>query len=64
MDNRVLEVIRIAQEIVIDYDKNGAIDCVDSAVAFKLVWDQKYDTRECDIMRNYNPRVYYKGKDI
>ena len=60
VDDDILKVINQAKKIVYDYDGNGKINCVDRAVAFKLVWDQwfgEYSLYKCEIVKNYNKGV-------
>ena len=53
------DVARRAQEILIDYDRNGEINCVDKAVAFKLIWDKTYRWHPCQLIRNSNLDANY-----
>lgn len=53
----IRDVAKRAQDILIDFDGNGEINCVDKAVAFKLVWDKTYRFTRCELVRNYNPAM-------
>ena len=60
-DDKILKILSKAQEVVIDYNRDGEINCTDRAVAFKLVWDQAYNPSDCELVRNYNEGVIYNG---
>ena len=52
----IINTIQVAQSQVYDVDKDNKVNCVDYAIVFKLVWDQKYPRLkdECTIIRNKN----------
>lgn len=60
VDEDIISVIGTANKIVRDYNKDGMVNCIDHAVAFKSVWDQMfsvYPTYKCEIVRNYNKGI-------
>ena len=56
-DDKILKILYKAQEAVIDYNRDGEINCVDRAVAFKLVWDQAYNPSDCELVSNHNKDI-------
>lgn len=60
MDDDILKVINTANNIVHDYDGDNVVNCVDRAIAFKVVWDQYFGdctNYKCEIVRNYNKGI-------
>lgn len=55
-NDSIINTIREAQSKVYDLDKDGKINCIDYALIFKLVWDEKFPRlkNNCTIIRNRN----------
>lgn len=54
---QIIATIKEAQSKVKDINADGEINCIDYAITYKLVWDNKFPGKEyqCLILRNYNP---------
>lgn len=61
MDKTIRSVLSSAQKhFTEDYNHDNEITCIDRAIAFKMVWDIKFNNNskyKCELVRNYNPDV-------
>lgn len=75
LKDKIINVIILEQQEVYDHNKDGLINCIDYACAFKETWDKTYPQYKtnCVIVRNLNPlagmhhlfiRVYLEGQVI
>ena len=53
-NRQIIDCLKITQAAVTDMNNDGKINCIDYAETFKGVWDSRYYSDKCEIVRNYN----------
>lgn len=55
IDNKIANIVRQMPRNIPDINRDEENDCIDRAIAFKILWDSTY-SEECELVRNYNTK--------
>ena len=56
-DEEVVSTAETARRIIKDYNKDGKINCIDRAIAFKIIWSANH-IQTCEFVSNCNGNTF------